>query len=154
MQNVLARSGLQGNVGPTGKPTAPKPDINTVATDVFQLKKMFLHFMRVQGIELPPDILDGPNRDPLTGAPAASPSGGSDVQPGASAAGMGINGAPQSAIKPIAPMPGAFPTPTGGVPKTGAAVAAVGQVTDFKIMRSKWAAVARLCRERNRQGGQ
>ena len=106
VQQALMQSGLQGNKGPT----APKPDINTVATDVFQLKKMLLHYFRMQGIELPPDILDGPNRDPVTGAPAPGTAGGSDAQPGSSMQGAG--GA--SAIKPIQPMAGAFPPGGGG----------------------------------------
>jgi len=89
---------------------APKPDIQTIATDVFQLKKMVLHDLRMRGVELPPDILDGPNRDPVTGAPAVSPTGGSDVAPGSS-----MGSGPQSSIKPIEPIKGAFPSPTGGM---------------------------------------
>ena len=106
VQQALMQSGLQGNKGPT----APKPDINTVATDVFQLKKMLLHYFRMQGIELPPDILDGPNRDPVTGAPAQGTAGGSDAQPGSSMQQAGG----QSAIKPISPIQGAFPAGGGG----------------------------------------
>jgi hypothetical protein len=108
IRDELSSAGLipggKGGAGMNGK--APKPDINTIATDVFQLKKMFLHFIRTQGIELPPDILDGPNRDPATGAPAASPSGGSEVPPG--------GGMANSSIKPIEPMQGAFPPGGGG----------------------------------------
>jgi hypothetical protein len=107
VQQGMAATGLQGNkgVGPNGKP-AVKPDINTIATDVFQLKKMLFAIMRHANIELPPDVLDGPNRDPQTGAPAESPTGGSDVSPGASMQ--------QSAIKPIEAMQGAFPGGGGG----------------------------------------
>ncbi len=160
VSDAMTQMGMKGNMGPNGKPTAPKPDINTIATDVFQLKKMFLHYLRTQQIELPPDILDGPNRDPMTGAPAASPSGGSDVQPGASAQGQSLNGggAP-SAIKPIEPMQGAFPSPGGGggppggggMPKAGGWQEAlpVGQATNFSRVRSKMAAVAQMCRQRN-----
>lgn len=101
VQRALQNAGMGGpgggNGGP-GSPKQPKPDINTIATDLFQLKKMFLAYLRRQGIELPPDILDGPNRDPLTGAAAASPSGGSDVQPGSSQATAG------GAIQPIQPI--------------------------------------------------
>jgi hypothetical protein len=104
VQQALMQSGLQGNKGQT----APKPDINTIATDLFQVKKMLLHYFRMQGIELPPDILDGPNRDPTTGAPAQAQSGGSDAQPGSSMQGG------QSAIKPIQPIAGAFPSGGGG----------------------------------------
>jgi hypothetical protein len=48
IRDELAAAGLvsQGKPGAGGK--APKADINTIATDVFQLKKMFLHFMRSQ----------------------------------------------------------------------------------------------------------
>lgn len=77
MQNMMGPAGGAG--GPGGGMKPPKPDINTVATDVFQLKKMFLAMIRQNGMELPHDILDGPNRDPVTGAPSASPTGGSDV---------------------------------------------------------------------------
>lgn len=107
LQSAGLVPGKAGNGPGAGK--APKPDIQTIATDVFQLKKMILHDLRLRGVELPPDILDGPNRDPVTGAPAASPTGGSDVPPGGSLA------ATQSAIKPIEPMPGAFPSPVGGM---------------------------------------
>lgn len=112
-----------GGGGQGGAPGAgmkpPKPDINTVATDLFQLKKMIFADMRTRGVEPPPDILDGPNRDPVTGAPTASPTGGSDVpaspkmQPGS--------------ISPIEPMQGAMPTPMpGGQDKQGSAIDDVG----------------------------
>jgi hypothetical protein len=108
VQQALSQSGLQGQpVNNNGKP-AVKPDINTIATDVFQLKKMLFAMMRHAGIELPPDVLDGPNRDPATGAPAASPTGGSDVAPGSS---NGPNGPMSSAISPIQPIQPAMPGP-------------------------------------------
>ena len=140
---------MQGNKGPT----APKPDINTVATDLFQLKKMFLHQMRAQGIELPPDILDGPNRDPQTGAPAFGQGGGSVAAPGSSAQQAGGT----SAIKPIDPMQGAFPG--GGGPPGGGGMPGMGKTSsdrmigqEWKIeasqLRSKAAAVAMLLRSR------
>lgn len=163
VQNALAQSGLKGNVGPGGKPTAPKPDINTIATDVFQLKKLVLNMFRRQGWEVPQDILDGPNRDPMTGAPALSPGGGSDVQPGSSM--MGGAG-DQSAIQPIQPMQGAFPAPGGmgggpggggGMPggdmgKMSAAhdlfTSTVGREIRGDQVLSKAAAVANMCRRR------
>ena len=151
-------------MGPNGKPQV-KPDINTIATDVFQLKKMLFAIMRHANIELPPDVLDGPNRDPMTGAPAESPAGGSDVQPGAS---MGAGA--QSAIKPVQPMQGAFPSGgmgpagsgsagpggMGGMGKTSSFNGRVGSeisqaVTGAQIM-SKAAAVALMCRRRNESG--
>jgi hypothetical protein len=158
VQQGMAATGLQGNkgVGPNGKP-AVKPDINTIATDVFQLKKMLFAIMRHANIELPPDVLDGPNRDPQTGAPAESPSGGSDVQPGASMAG------PQSSIKPIEPMQGAFPMGGGGAGggmgggrmgkiSSDLYTKTVGhaipqEVTGDQVL-SKAAAVALMCRRR------
>lgn len=131
---ALQTSGLQGNKGPT----APKPDINTIATDLFQLKKMFLHYLRIQGIELPPDILDGPNRDPMTGAPAAGPAGGSDAQPGSSMqqAGGGIN--------PIKPMSGQLPA----MGKSSSYNAKIGSEMTSENIMSKAAAVAMLLRRR------
>lgn len=118
MTNALSQAGLAGGgaAGKNGKPQA-KVDINTIATDVFQLKKMVFMVFQRMGLELPNDILDGPNRDPATGAPAASSDGGSVVPPGSSmqdAAGGAGGPAPQSAIKPLEPMQGAFPTPGGG----------------------------------------
>ena len=151
----MAQSGMQGNKGPT----APKPDINTVATDVFQLKKMFLHFCRVQGVELPPDILDGPNRDPQTGAPAFGQGGGSVAAPGASAAQAGGT----SAIKPIDPMQGAFPggggAGAGGPP--GGGMGGMGKTSSDSVVGREWkvnatdvmskaAATAMLLRSRRR----
>jgi hypothetical protein len=142
IRDELSAAGLlpQGG-GKGGK--APKPDINTIATDVFQLKKMFLHFLRMQNIELPMDILDGPNRDPMTGAPATAESGGSDVTPGASQV--------QSAIPPISPIQGAFPTPPGGDVGGGgekAAAANIGTPVDHKKIMSKAAAVALMLRRK------
>lgn len=152
VQQGMQASGLQGQggkVGPNGKP-AVKPDINTIATDVFQLKKMLFAIMRHANIELPPDVLDGPNRDPQTGAPAESPTGGSDVSPGASMAG------PQSAIKPIEPMQGAFPGGGGAMGGMGAGRMKIGSevpqyVTGDQVM-SKAAAVALMCRRRREMG--
>lgn len=157
MTNALTQAGLmggKGGIGPNGKPTAPKPDINTIATDVFQLKKMFLHFCRVQGVELPPDILDGPNRDPLTGAPAASPGGGSDVQPGASAQpGQGDPSQAQSAIPPVGPMQGAFPMPPGAGGGAGGLKTSsdrVGEGVGRRDFGNRAAAVTRMVRQRAR----
>lgn len=59
------QAGIAQVLAETGKPKeAPKqpmmPDINSVATDIFSLKRMLLNYFRVKGIEPPPDILDGP----------------------------------------------------------------------------------------------
>jgi hypothetical protein len=114
MVNALNQAGLAGGGGPAknGKPQA-KVDINTIATDVFQLKKMVFMVFQRMGLELPSDVLDGPNRDPATGAPATSADGGSVVPPGAS---MAEGGAQPSSIKPIEPIMGAFPPGAGGAP--------------------------------------
>lgn len=86
--------------GAGGAAKAPKADINTVATDVFQLKKLYLADAQARGLPLPPDILDGPNRDPATGMPSTAPTGGSDP----AAAPMPAAGGQQAAIQPIGPM--------------------------------------------------
>jgi hypothetical protein len=150
-QTMQAQGQAAGPAGPNGKPA--KPDINTVAMDVFQLKKMFLHFMKLQGIDLPPDVLDGPNRDPSTGMPMPMGQGSSD--PSQSAGGPGPSGGagPQSAIQPISPMQGAFPSPPGGGGGTKAGAdqfgAKVGEeVPSGTQLMSKAAAVARICRQR------
>lgn len=145
VQQALMQSGLQGNKGPT----APKPDINTVATDVFQLKKMLLHYFRMQGIELPPDILDGPNRDPVTGAPAPGVAGGSDAQPGSSMQGAGG----QSAIKPITPMAGATPSGGGGGGGLGKMSSHLGEGITSQRVLSKAAATAMLLKRQRLIGG-
>lgn len=143
VQQALQGSGLQGNKGQT----APKPDINTIATDLFQVKKMLLHYFRMQGIELPPDILDGPNRDPTTGAPAAAQSGGSDAQPGSSMQGG------QSAIKPIQPIAGAFPSGGGGGGGMGKmSNARIGEGINSQRVMSKAAATAMLLKRQRLVG--
>jgi hypothetical protein len=87
VQQAMAAAG--GGAGGAGaKP--PKPDINTIATDVFQLKKLILHNMRMDGKEVPMDILDGPNRDPSTGMPVpGADQAGAAPQGGAGGAGGG-----------------------------------------------------------------
>jgi hypothetical protein len=160
VQEAMAQMGpgAGGAGGAGGKATTPKVDINTVATDTYQLKQMFLHFLKVQGIELPDNILNGPNRDPVTGLPSQAATGGSDPAQGA-----GAGAGPQSAIKPIQPIQGAFPAAGGaggggggggdsGGSKTASwvEVEPVGQATNFTQMRSKVAAVAQMCRQRSK----
>lgn len=111
-----------GAGGAGGKPA--KVDINTVAMDLFQLKKMMLSDFRRRGVELPPDVLDGPNRDPQTGLPAANPMGGSDpsgggAPPGGGGAPPGGPGGPGGAIPPIPPMEPAMPPGGAGGPGGG-----------------------------------
>lgn len=118
VQSALAATGQTGG-GAAGAPGAGgksvKPDINTVATDVFQIKKILFAIIRHMGIEMPPDILDGPNRDPQTGAPTAGTTGGSDVGPMPGGGGGGGGGA----LGPIPPIQPAFGPPDagGGEPK-------------------------------------
>ena len=117
--------------GPGGK--TAKVDINTVAMDVYQVKKMLQFLFNTMGIPLPPDILDGPNRDPKTGMPMppGTPGSTSDptqmsqsapgqmAQPGAPAG----QGGPSGAIPPIQPMEAAGPggaAPGGGAEKQSA----------------------------------
>jgi hypothetical protein len=106
-QALQAAQGAGGGGMPGQAAKPPKPDINTVATDLFQLKKMIFADMRQRGVEPPPDILDGPNRDPVTGAPTASPTGGSDVPPEGGQP-------PQGAFPPIEPMQPGLPPGGGG----------------------------------------
>jgi hypothetical protein len=108
-----------------------KPDIATVAIDIFQVKKMLQYMFNTMGIPLPPDILDGPNRDPSTGTPmppgapgsTSDPSTVSQQAPGGAAGGAGGDQAGGS-IPPIQPVqpggPGVGgPTPGGMPPGVG-----------------------------------
>ena len=123
----------QGGASPGGPGKPPKPDINMVATDVFQIKKLLYALFQAQGWPLPEGLLDGPGRDPSTGAPSSSPSGGSDAGAGAAPA------PPQSSIGPIEPMQGAFPAAGGeksssvsekpGWNKVGSVFGGYGKVT-------------------------
>jgi hypothetical protein len=115
--------GMGGGNGGAGGMKPPKPDINMVATDVFQMKKLMFAFFRQMGWEPPPDILDGPGRHPATGAPASGPMGGSDPAmtpdnlapgpgggPGGTGGAGGPSGAPGgSAIPAMPPMDAASP---------------------------------------------
>lgn len=95
-----------GMGGGMGKPA--KPDLNVVANDTFQTKKLLTYLMNVWQIPLPPDILDGPNRDPSTGQSVAPNTPGSTSDPSQQAS------PPPSAIQPIQPMQGAQPDPGAG----------------------------------------
>lgn len=100
VQQAMAGAGGAGG-GMGGKPM--KADINTVAMDVFQIKKMLVFFFNSQNIPLPPDILDGPNRDPSTGAAMAPGAPGSTSDPARQAPAPGGDGG-GGAIPPIQPM--------------------------------------------------
>ncbi len=142
-----AGGGAAGAAGGGMKP--PKPDINMVATDGFQTKKMLFALFRHLNIEIPPDVIDGPGRDPTTGLPAASPVGGSDPTQGTD---QGQQSMQAGAIQPIQPMQGAFPTPApgGGGEKAGGirvGEGVSGSVAGQQLV-SRAAAVARMCRQR------
>jgi hypothetical protein len=135
----MAQQQTQGGAPGAGGAKAPKVDINTVATDVFQLKKMMFSVFQRMGLEMPPDLLDGPNRDPQTGMPSVAPTGGSTPAGG----GQAGAGQPLSAIQPIEPMQGAFPSgPGGGGQDAGGKSAGIGKVgssipvTDVNIVNS------------------
>jgi hypothetical protein len=91
-----------------GKPA--KADINTVAMDIFQVKKLVMHFYRTVtdalGIpfNLPQDIIDGPNRDPATGASVAPGTPGSTSDPNQAPPSQAQQAPPPNAIPPIAPV--------------------------------------------------
>lgn len=114
-----AGAGAAGGPGAAGKMV--KPDIATVAIDIFQVKKMLQYLFNTMGIQLPPDILDGPNRDPSTGIsmPPGTPGSTSDPQVTAANAqqqqaqqGGGAGGA-GGAIPPIEPMQAGGPGVSG-----------------------------------------
>jgi hypothetical protein len=99
-----------------GKPT--KPDISTVAMDVYQLKSLMMHMgQTLFGAlnipwELPQHILSGPNRDPQTGMPMpmGAPGSTSDpsvIQQQSQQQQQAPQAQGQNALQPISPMPGA-----------------------------------------------
>lgn len=146
-QAMAAQGGGAGGAGGAGKP--PKPDISTVAMDLFQLKKMFHHFLRIQQIELPHDLLDGPGRDPQTGQQIAVAGGGSD--PSMQAPNQPAPAGPPSSIAGIQPIQGAFPgagPPQHHQHKAASIGTGTGTVTTGKAFMSKAASVAMLCRKR------
>lgn len=129
MQQMNGMGGGAGGAG-AGAGKMAKPDINTVAIDIFQVKKMLQYMFNTMGIPLPPDILDGPNRDPSTGTPMPPGASGSTSDPSMvsqqpAGGGAGAGGQQGGAIPPIQPMqpggPGvAGPSPGGAPPGMGA----------------------------------
>lgn len=125
MQQMGGGAGVAGGAGGGmgGKPA--KADINTVAIDIFQVKKMLQYLFNSMGIPLPPDILDGPNRDPSTGAMMPPGAPGSTSDPAVTAQNAQQQGGQQQPggqaggpIPPIQPMEGAGASP-GGAAKQG-----------------------------------
>lgn len=124
-----AMSGMGGQPGAGGPPGAMgpggqmmgkpgKPDPMAQAMDIFQIKKILTHICRLNGWELPPDILDGPNRDPQTGAPMppGAPGSTSDPAMAQGAPGPQDGGGQAGAIPPIEPIQPAGPMGGGGMP--------------------------------------
>lgn len=119
----LAMNGGKGGKG------AAKPDMNLMAQDIFQIKRMLLHLYSSMGMSIPPDVLDDPNRDPTTGAiggtgPNAGPV---PVQPGAAGAGPPAVATPAGAAPPMAPPAG--PADAGGG-KAASVVESIGTCVD------------------------
>lgn len=104
---AMGGGGAGGAAGMAGGMKPAKPDIHTVAQDIFQVKKMLTHLFNSQGMPLPPDILDGPNRDPQLGHPVPPGTPGSTSDP------QKPPQQHQSSIQPIEAMQGASPSPGG-----------------------------------------
>lgn len=111
MGGMGGQPGQPGAMGPNGQPMGKpgKPDPMAQAMDLFQIKKMLTHICRINGWELPPDILDGPNRDPQTGAPMPPGAPGSTSDPAMSQGAPAQGGGSPGAIPPIEPIQGASP---------------------------------------------
>jgi hypothetical protein len=112
IQQSIQQAMGAGSPAGAGKPA--KPDLNTVAIDIFQVKKMLQYLFNQMGIALPPDILDGPNRDPSTGMPMAPGQPGSTSDPNITAQNAQQQQPPGGQIQPIQPMGGAGGPPPGG----------------------------------------
>lgn len=160
MQETLGQMGMTpGQPGPGGGAAGGKPgkpDLLAMSMDIFQIKKMMSTLFNSMGIPMPQDILDGPNRDPATGAPMApnAPGSTSDptrVSPPAGGPQGGQGGGQDSAIKPIGPMGGAFPGGGGGI-SGGDAGGGGGKTasTHGEEIRNKAAALAAVMRRRSR----
>lgn len=110
VQQELAKGNGAAGAGMPGKPG--KPDLNAVAMDLYQTKKLVVMMAQQMGLTLPQDVLDGPNRDPSTGAamPPGTPGSTSDaskpVQPG-----PGPSAGPDNALQPLSPLQPASLTP-------------------------------------------
>jgi hypothetical protein len=69
VDEALARSGAGNKPAARG---AGKPDLNVLAHDIYQLKKLIFRLFQQMGWEIPADIIDGPNRN-TSAASASSP---------------------------------------------------------------------------------
>lgn len=158
MQQELAKSapaagggGGAGGGGAAGR--SARPDIVTVANDIFQVKKILTYLLNLWGIPLPPDVLDGPNRDPSTGLPVPPGTPGSTSDPSQQAApagGGGSAGGPQGAFPAIQPVQPAFGGGGGGSTKTSSdnifqlGVESSEATQSFNSITNRAAALAKL----------
>jgi len=76
VDEALARSGAGNKPAARG---AGKPDLNVLAHDIYQLKKLIFRLFQQMGWEIPADIIDGPGRN--TSAASASPPAATDANP-------------------------------------------------------------------------
>ncbi len=134
-----AAPGGAPGAGMGGKPM--KADINTVAMDIFQVKKMITSLFNMYNIPLPPDVIDGPNRDPSSGTavPPGTPGSTSDVSNQSPPPGGGQGG--QGAIPAIQPMPPAMP---GGGEKQSSDLFNIGGDVSFTSIKNRAAALTKL----------
>lgn len=121
MMQMQGGGAAGGMGGPMGAAKTNKQDQQAaVSMDMFVIKKLLFMMCNSMGIEIPPSLLDGPNRDPNTGAvmPPGTPGSTSDPQvmqqdvgqqQQGGAGGEGGGQEQQSAIPPIQPMQGAMP---------------------------------------------
>ena len=105
-------NGPAGPAGPGGQVKPAKPDLGAMQMDLFQTKKMVFKIADTMGIDIPPEIMDGPNRDAQSGMPVVPGTPGSTSDPAAQT--MGGGGPPPSAIPPIEPIQPAMPGVEGG----------------------------------------
>jgi hypothetical protein len=147
----------QNQQGPGGAPGGPgkpgKPDLLAMSMDIFQMKKILFTIANAMGVDIPQEVLDGPNRDPATGMPMPPGMPGSTSDPNTMAQQQpqqgGGGGQQQSAIPPIKPMQAATPTGDGG---PAGKTASVGQPfgSASKDVQNKASALAALLRSKQR----
>jgi hypothetical protein len=130
LTQAIAGGGMAGGAGrgaggPGGK--LGRPDPAAQGMDIFQMKKVLFAIANAMGVEIPPEVLDGPNRDPASGMPMPPGAPGSTSDPNVMAqqggsAGGGDAGGGNSAIPPIQPIQPATPAGPGGGGKTAGAM--------------------------------
>ncbi len=146
-------TGGAGGMGGPGMGKPGKPDPLAQSMDIFQVKKMVFAIANAMGVEPPQDVMDGPNRDPSTGAPMPPGAPGSTSDPNAQA--QGQQGKPQpmnpGAIPPLSGMQGALPSPKdgGGGEKAGQVIGTgIERSNPGKQVRNKAAAIAAILRRK------